>query len=557
MTSSVCADALTSLKADGWLDGATVFIDDGFLECLSRVDGTASMLAAGAAIVSRFESLSVQVSNAAPGSSAIFFVSEHVSRSLDDIAVAIGSGKFSSVLVLSGLSEAELSASQRPPLTFAEALEAWEPAKADARSHVKVLIRHFPARASAVVQKPGGDVVGCAGSFVLSGATCHSILPLTLHRLHEFQSQFVGASKLPGSLDDVSADDIPSSIRAGYRHVAYALSDALQAWELDVETHCFALGKTSEFIGNTVSQIAKDRKAERLMHVSGRPLAWRPASLILVDRSLDVVTPLTHADNVLDKFAAVTTVSSSSDDVLSAMTHAARAPCADESPSQWHDIPAVTDELSSPLLYSCAATPQAGNANMTVFRNCAACMCHVLESEGFLDDDLAGRLRFRAGASAQECAEGLKAGLAAATDAGPALTYRHRSLFGLIGAVVAAVDGTSAGSEYATLAQLEALQAQSLVRSLDACLVRCAHTFCRATPRRTWQFPWMTCLHLCCRLWWSCSGQACKALQVRQTRCPDTAPPWQPWWPPPLAVTVSLPLQTQVHAGVRGGLASL
>jgi hypothetical protein len=128
-------------------------------------------------------------------------------------------------------------------------------------------------------------VLPLLGSFTLSSTAAASSFPMLPWRARE-----ADCAHQPSPAGQLLPDDIPPPVRLQYRLLAHCLADALvHQMRLDVVGRMFALGRTSNLVGTTLAALA-EMSAQRIRHVA--PLA--EASIILLDRTVDLATPTVH-----------------------------------------------------------------------------------------------------------------------------------------------------------------------------------------------------------------------------------------------------------------------
>jgi hypothetical protein len=164
-------------------------------------------------------------------------------------------------------------------------------------------------------------------AFVLSSPMCAPSFPFTFGRLAGLEpGGLSGAAAAAKHVSDLTAADLPSLARAPLKALAHSLACALVQMGLDVATSAFAVGSTAKLVGNSVchmldstgglslGSIAQDLGGDVLAdniadavgggRRGGRRRKKREASLLIVDRTLDLSTPCGHRGTVLDRALA-------------------------------------------------------------------------------------------------------------------------------------------------------------------------------------------------------------------------------------------------------------
>jgi len=180
------------------------------------------------------------------------------------------------------------------------------------------------ASSSASAVQPSVD------AFVLGSASCRQFFPLSLTRLRMWKHVDDAADEARGKpqpcIHNIDVEHIPACTRACMRVLAHELAGALVfGHHLDCTSHMFSVGKTADFIGHTMQPVLehllRDRAAAlepvqqpqraglkaALQLSEGGVLLYgqhltpdgdgrsaQKASLLLVDRVCDLVTPAVH-----------------------------------------------------------------------------------------------------------------------------------------------------------------------------------------------------------------------------------------------------------------------
>ncbi|KAL7681332.1 putative sec1-like protein [Plasmopara halstedii] len=143
--------------------------------------------------------------------------------------------------------------------------------------------------------------------FVLSQPTCASAFPLLLHQV---ENNKLTAPTSPTKHDDVNRrkylhvknvvpEDIPSAFRCSMRLLAYTIAEIMFGARLDVKDRIFALGATSLKIGHTLLRILNE------MQQDSTSQDQKSASILIIDRTTDVISPSSFGDSLLDRVLAL------------------------------------------------------------------------------------------------------------------------------------------------------------------------------------------------------------------------------------------------------------
>ncbi|CCI47238.1 unnamed protein product [Albugo candida] len=123
--------------------------------------------------------------------------------------------------------------------------------------------------------------------FVLSNAQCASAFSLLLSHIQK------NPANLYKHVREVPPQSIPFEARSAWKHVAYTLKDIFHNMNLQVQDRIFAIGSTSVKIGHTLLQNLSTKSANK----TSIPIE---ASLILMDRIMDLATPCSFDETLLD-----------------------------------------------------------------------------------------------------------------------------------------------------------------------------------------------------------------------------------------------------------------
>jgi hypothetical protein len=319
-------------------EGAVVFVDDGAAEAVRWCGGVEFLLERMG--VANLHNLRTPVPAGLLGSlvhtaahKAIFLLSTLLWECENELLSAIRRGGFDEVLVCCSVSESahalyatkddsEHVGSPRDgtPLrfnTFAANLQAQVPSA----EKLQLSVRFFPllystildsAKSSATPDKPHP-----LGLFVLNNTDCVECTPLSLCQVAS-ENEPSGAQP-PGSsprpkyehVSEVGAGDVPPALRLRYKLLANMLAEMIAQWGLAVEGGTFALGGSSKLLGYSVLQMLQQRQ-EALIIERGMDAdqvlellqSKQPASLVLLDRSVDLFTPAAHSDSLADRVLA-------------------------------------------------------------------------------------------------------------------------------------------------------------------------------------------------------------------------------------------------------------
>lgn len=122
-------------------------------------------------------------------------------------------------------------------------------------------------------------------AFTLSNKHTANIFPLSLSDMGDNASMYT-------TIAEASVEHVPNSLKMMLRLLSETLSSVMQQLRLDVHERSYAVGFTSKIVGNAVvSTLNNSNNKEEL----------QPATLVVVDRSIDMVTPSGHTDTLLDR----------------------------------------------------------------------------------------------------------------------------------------------------------------------------------------------------------------------------------------------------------------
>lgn len=258
--------------------------------------------------------------------SEVWHVEEQILQILSDTR-AKTEGSFDRALICCSLSEeAHASSSSRPNMWY-ETTFMYKRYKQDFKSlllkrlkeHTPpsclLSIRHFPLVMNVVLDsriKGRGahanmGVTKCLGLFTLTNESSRSIFPTTPCRLSSNDR-----AATSGSLSRVTIDYLPISARSTLKMAAHQLVDVLELLGLQVTSGGYAIGHDHSAVafGETVLSVASEKS---LMNSSNEDVSIRSASLIVIDRTMDVVGPSSKEGRTwLDKFSWNTSKNNSS-----------------------------------------------------------------------------------------------------------------------------------------------------------------------------------------------------------------------------------------------------
>ncbi|GLE05037.1 hypothetical protein PINS_up014021 [Pythium insidiosum] len=184
----------------------------------------------------------------------------------------------------------------------------------DAAPSVRVL--HVALNAAPLISQGAAAASSLAGAtepsvFVLSQPQCATAFPLLLsqvqsyHRQHPMPREPEGAKEIPlyAHVRDVQSEHIPRAYRQTLKLVAHTLGEMLvHQLRLDVSDRIYALGATSLKIGHTLHRILRDLQSELTTHALQ---SHRPATVVVLDRTCDLVTPCSFGVSMLDRILAL------------------------------------------------------------------------------------------------------------------------------------------------------------------------------------------------------------------------------------------------------------
>eukprot|EP00164_Ancoracysta_twista_P009564 GFYU01014190.1.p1 GENE.GFYU01014190.1~~GFYU01014190.1.p1 ORF type:complete len:707 (+),score=186.31 GFYU01014190.1:158-2278(+) len=265
------------------LPGSLVFLDDQFAEVAHWNLGLGYFLENGAENVVSLtaEDSDYDSSDWSENGSVVFLIGDNLFDSWTRLYEVVSSLSPQEVTVVCTLSHVGHSAH---PLAnkyndvyrwIEEAFTASFPSLPQELVHVKHLATPYSTIAKDV--------------FLLPGAS--DAFPLT----HENAAQI--AEENPEEeiedLDSIEWRMLPPELKAPLQHAADGLSSLLTG--LGLKEEVFVLGQTSRFVGRQVINTNRTRAASY----------GTQASLVLIDRTMDLVAPCMHSDNIMDRIYAL------------------------------------------------------------------------------------------------------------------------------------------------------------------------------------------------------------------------------------------------------------
>ncbi|KAJ0406775.1 hypothetical protein ATCC90586_009424 [Pythium insidiosum] len=187
--------------------------------------------------------------------------------------------------------------------------------QSEASASVRVL--HVALSVAPLISQDAAPFAGGAepSVFVLSHPQCATAFPLLLsqvlsyHRQHPLPRGPDAGKDTPGAMPlyahvrDVQSEHIPRAYRQTLKLVAHTLGELLvHQLRLDVTDRIYALGATSLKIGHTLHRILRDLQNELTTHAVQ---SHRPATVVVLDRTCDLVTPCSFGVSMLDRILAL------------------------------------------------------------------------------------------------------------------------------------------------------------------------------------------------------------------------------------------------------------
>ncbi|OQR94004.1 hypothetical protein THRCLA_08281 [Thraustotheca clavata] len=153
--------------------------------------------------------------------------------------------------------------------------------------NVMVKVSYVPLLYAPLSNKDGAD----PSLFVLTHPQCAAAFPIMRCDVKHPSEPWKHVNEIPPA-------DIPEDNRKTFKLLAQVLGGILMQWQLQVNEHIYAMGGTSLKVGHTLLHHLNELQGEYNMHDVKQ---WRSASLILIDRTLDLATPMSHQFSLLDR----------------------------------------------------------------------------------------------------------------------------------------------------------------------------------------------------------------------------------------------------------------
>mgnify|MGYP005990743657 CR=1 FL=1 len=340
MLTSSLAELLTEVSLPDHASRRLVFCDEGFTEMM-RWRGLADDLNSSTCLVfplhehmSTYEQDSVRLFQP---DEAVFLVSAPLKQAYSFIIRAANAcreeGRSSAdprLVVLTTTTEAAMASGDDKGPGYKELALLLSPRNPEAVRVLYFPVHSFPITPSSVSgqqQQPAVD------AFVLSSHVCRAFFPLSLSGLGLWKHSADSGRDTPQPcIHDIDVQDISADKRGQMRVLAHELAGSLVfGHNLDCLSHMFTIGKTADFIGHTMQPVlerllqqrataldvegqkgqkAQERHAgiraalqlsERGVLLYGQHLtpdgdgrSAEKASLLLIDRVCDLVTPAVH-----------------------------------------------------------------------------------------------------------------------------------------------------------------------------------------------------------------------------------------------------------------------
>lgn len=130
--------------------------------------------------------------------------------------------------------------------------------------------------------------------FVMSGPSTSRVFPIQQHQLR--------SSGGGGLLTGLHPEKLPPKERSACKLLALSLASTLrEQLQLDVAGQIYTLGPTSQLIGNTVATTLHSLSEVLAGGGNATQHLYKPASLILVDRTLDLASTARHSSTLAGK----------------------------------------------------------------------------------------------------------------------------------------------------------------------------------------------------------------------------------------------------------------
>ncbi|OQR83462.1 hypothetical protein ACHHYP_14678 [Achlya hypogyna] len=150
---------------------------------------------------------------------------------------------------------------------------------------VRVHVVHIPLMYAPVCDKDGAD----PGLFVLTHPQCAAAFPLMRTQLPS--SHWTHVNEIPPA-------DIPEESRRAFKLLAQVLGGILMQWQFQAKDQIFALGATAVKVGHTLQHFLHELQGE---YTTQELKQLQPATVVLIDRTLDLATPMSHQFSLVDR----------------------------------------------------------------------------------------------------------------------------------------------------------------------------------------------------------------------------------------------------------------
>ena len=150
---------------------------------------------------------------------------------------------------------------------------------------------------------------------LLASPVIKNAFPYTLS--HYNADHLDASSRHVGRMEDLEASDLPDNIRDSYKMVAHSLAEWITANRWSVHERLFAIGSNSKILGHTIKAEVGVLKED--FNVNDLD-TFTSASIILVDRTMDLVDVTKTAINCMDTILTAATAPQPSEDQVEGPT---------------------------------------------------------------------------------------------------------------------------------------------------------------------------------------------------------------------------------------------
>eukprot|EP00940_MAST-03C_sp_MAST-3C-sp2_P000263 g263.t1 len=335
------------LQRQGKLKDAIVVADEGAARSIAWIGGLGWMLSLGVKNVITVDSLlrHCDVSNREEASAHVLMGSRKVvlcvttyMRDVESYVVHVtASDTFDEVLVLCSVTEKahrehRFKSHEDGPFTFSEcskslqlmALKEHSASAGASKGSLSTFVdvRYFAAHVCPIFGPSAGGVQGC---FMLCADECKDVFPLTLSAYAPARSNdrnrfnlvssgvdVVASTKsqsndsIDGAKDvtniwDADVSEISPQQRHALTRTAHEICGCLREMGLRVkDSNAFALGHSSELVGNKLMSLLTNDDDDEDDDGESSGAAHQRCSLLLIDRTLDMVAATQHGAHVID-----------------------------------------------------------------------------------------------------------------------------------------------------------------------------------------------------------------------------------------------------------------